>query len=653
MRPAAFVAAVLAWFGGCGDVLAQSSDTPVPACRLEAPNAAILGLTANEALRRIKMRHPIAADRITVNPLRRSPRELPLYVVSDARTGDVDRRGCIVNLGGRRGDALDPISVRGICVASEGRIFCSAGAISAVLGTGREGAPFLLFLLAHELTHIALDHPGAMMNGQSFAVDFRDPRAKRLSDLTAACLRDEEQIARETAADEGAFEAVSSAFAEPPFASGTDPALSLIDNAELVYQSYRRLLVWAADYYGATSALVEPGRHSACEVLGDGSGRIEMPELGGSHPHSWRRLGSFVMWTARQAVRLGRPPGGSSDFFVWQRNAMTGGLLACAKDVAVARFCKDVKALAAGKLDCTTARRGSAVIETDDDDLAGCGIKFEGSNVIPIARVAPMVPAKVLENPAALFLRFGLASTYHATREKAQSAGLRGAEEIARFLRALTADLSAQGGYLITHDSEPVSISHSPFSSAFSAGSRHSLIAAVPSSFNIDKVNGYNDIKAHYRTEAAIVPWRQARYMGILHYHSDPTDTKRDSKRVLTVNLPLDFFYDIGKARSGIPGQIGPEFARLFCYARERLRTRWPGEWTFEQAGRSTWAFYLSAERGNWYFPQAWGALTSSTCPAVRSPDRKLRALLARAYDYGQNSDEIPSATFDAVFGTP
>src|SRR5262249_1228770 len=162
-------------------------------------------------------------------------------------TGDVDVHGCITNLGSKGGGPLDSVSVRGICVSSEGRIFCSAGAISAILGIGREGAPFLLFLLAHELTHIALKHPGAMMNGQSFAVDLDEPREKRLSDLTAACIRDEEQIARETAADEGAFEVISSAFTEPPFASsGADPALSLIQNSEQVYQSYHRLLTWAA-----------------------------------------------------------------------------------------------------------------------------------------------------------------------------------------------------------------------------------------------------------------------------------------------------------------------------------------------------------------------------------------------------------------------
>ena len=167
---------------------------------------------------------PTTSPCATMPTRRRSPRELPLCVISDARAGDVDRRGCIVNLGGRRGDALDPISVRGICVASEGRIFCSAGAISAVLGTGREGAPFLLFLLrAHPYRAPA---PGrhdewpelcrrlSRSARQAPERPHRGLAARRRAD----CARDR----RRRGSIRGRFLRVCRA----PFASGSDPALS-------------------------------------------------------------------------------------------------------------------------------------------------------------------------------------------------------------------------------------------------------------------------------------------------------------------------------------------------------------------------------------------------------------------------------------------
>src|SRR5262249_44282270 len=162
--------------------------------------------------------------------------------------------------------------------------------------------------------------------------------------------------------------------------------------------------------------------------------------------------------------------------------------------------------------------------------------------------------------------KFHLLSLDHATKETAQSVGAQAAADIGTFLRGLAAELSARGGFLIRHESQPVLISQNPFSSAFGASSGHRLFAVVPESFDINKVNGYKAIKALGGTMATIVPWSKARYTGILHYNSDPTDSKRDSKRLLTTNLPIDFFYDIAKAKSGNPEQIGPEFARLICY---------------------------------------------------------------------------------------
>ena len=65
------------------------------------------------------------------------------------------------------------------------------------------------------------------------------------------------------------------------------------------------------------------------------------------------------------------------------------------------------------------------------------------------------------------------------------------------------------------------------------------------------------------------------------------------------------------------------------------------------------WAVGDAGELENWFFPQAWGAVATSECSAAPSPDRRLRALLARAYDYGNRSNEIPKSTFDEIFGTP
>jgi hypothetical protein len=94
-------------------------------------------------------------------------------------------------------------------------------------------------------------------------------------------------------------------------------------------------------------------------MLVNGTGRIEMPELGGDHPHSWRRLGALVMRTAKQAIALGRIPSSAGSVSEWQMNAMSDGAMACRKDVAVARFGKDIRRLAANEFDCSTAPPGS------------------------------------------------------------------------------------------------------------------------------------------------------------------------------------------------------------------------------------------------------------------------------------------------------
>lgn len=660
-RRAALLLAVLASCSRhCSNGPKPLLDGALPACRVARDHQAIIEQTAREAFRRVAARQPLDFTRLDVNPARVDAKVLPLFVVSDASTGDVDDQQCI-KAGARHspGAPLDPVSVRGVCRAHEGAVQCSAGALEAILSDGRENAsPFLFFLFAHELTHIALHHPGAA-TGTAFSLDLAADRGRKLSDLSAACLVDQDQVAREQAADDGALAAITTAFGEPPFAApGTSPVLSLLDNTERVYQSFHRLMDWSQEFYGKGSAFAAPEEYSACEVLKADSGTIEFPQLGGDHPHSWRRVGSLMSWAARAVSGLDvttMPPDVRARVSGLNMNAMVDSTYGFARDALVNRFCKDVRLLATQKLDCSSRGPAPALPVVDREDLDAVGLP-------------PSAPPETFEIPPPtrrthrdvtgaavdLFLEIVPRRSLPNDKARADAEARDLARDIGAYLDQVDEELTRTGGFFVYTHLPPVSASYNAIIGSYLVDTHCVVAARVPASFDVSRVHASAALTAANAVSSSKRPPADATYEAVLQFYADPNDAKHDSKRLLTKAAGLDAYFDLARARAGHENEIAPGFAHLLCYARERLRAHYGAPFTLEKNGDVEQAFYLvviGTDAHNLYFPSGWAPIATSGCARASPPDRPAAGRFLRLYDYGHDSEEVPSEEFRAIFG--
>ncbi len=138
------------------------------------------------------------ANRVLINPATadaRSGADLVIEIVQDA-TATQAPKGCLVpGAQGRPGESKDPVSVSGLCVSQPGapgrapRIRCSAGALARILGhstTERWDIP-LVYVLAHELSHVAHGHARGAFLPAPATVSLMRPLADRISGVGNLC----------------------------------------------------------------------------------------------------------------------------------------------------------------------------------------------------------------------------------------------------------------------------------------------------------------------------------------------------------------------------------------------------------------------------------------------------------------------------------
>lgn len=237
----------------CASLLMAASTTYAqvpPACRLDAQGAAAAGKTIRLALNAYaELGTPLLIDDVQVNPSspQLPPRTLGVYVLSDASASAVGKDGCLGNKPALvEGEELDPVSVRGGCVAVSDKleVRCSS---SAVQFFGKQGDrpglanPALLYLLSHELWHIKQRRPGEYA-GRVELINLKQPHDVKLQALRASC---EPGLTKaEEDADRNAVRVLAQLLPNPPYREPTFSAQGSVlwgaDQLNLAANTWRK-----------------------------------------------------------------------------------------------------------------------------------------------------------------------------------------------------------------------------------------------------------------------------------------------------------------------------------------------------------------------------------------------------------------------------
>ncbi|RUP31581.1 MAG: hypothetical protein EKK45_06890 [Curvibacter sp.] len=305
-RHATELGLVAALFAGApSDVLAQPE---VPACRLATADAKQVERTLGLALKGFQeLGQPLPFDSVAVNPTSAptTPRTLVAYVVSDATTSAVDGNGCVVKQPAVvRDEELDERSVRGGCVAAVtgGVIRCSADAVAIFGGTPDAASklnPALLYVLSHELGHIAQGRPGEYA-GRLQTINLAASRSEKLQVLQDACEPGLTKV--EEDADAQAVRLLSIQLPKPPFREPTfsqrGSVLWGIDQLNLSANTWTSRAL-AREYssqptphkafvpteFPTPDAKVKANaKRFVCEVLTRKTGTVSFPGRSGTHP---------------------------------------------------------------------------------------------------------------------------------------------------------------------------------------------------------------------------------------------------------------------------------------------------------------------------------------------------------------------------------
>lgn len=305
---------------------ASAFGAEIPRCRLVIPAGPfeeMLERTGNAALLAMHRVDPrFLAGKVVVSKSDPEAR-LTISLVADARTTEVDAyTGCVGHSGkdDKRQAARDPISIRGVCNAGgtpdHPELRCSFGALQALVGRDVSSdmtSGTLLFLFAHELSHLSLGHGGDFA-GAPIAIDraasLQDKRVK-LKDACGSWSRDQEA---EQAADDRALVVIRGSVAEDGF---WNPALgrrvgvlgaanAAESQAEHLADWERSWVVTAGERPMLLAALSDPMattgtryvtwavERTICDVLEPGSGTLVLPSLYGDHPQDSRRLAKLI-----------------------------------------------------------------------------------------------------------------------------------------------------------------------------------------------------------------------------------------------------------------------------------------------------------------------------------------------------------------------
>ncbi|KAF1720185.1 hypothetical protein [Pseudoxanthomonas wuyuanensis] len=196
---------------------------PVPSCRLDQPGAQVAASITRLAIQGYaRLGHPLPFQQVIANPDHQTstPQALRIYVIKDGSVDAVGADGCLTGtMALTVGEELDPISVRGGCIAAAGRmeIRCSSQAVQMF---GKQGTrpglanPALLYVLAHELGHLLQRRPGEYA-GRVEPIELAQSQPAKLDILRESC--EPGLTGAEEEADRLAVQVLAALVPEPPY----------------------------------------------------------------------------------------------------------------------------------------------------------------------------------------------------------------------------------------------------------------------------------------------------------------------------------------------------------------------------------------------------------------------------------------------------
>ena len=282
--------------------------TVAPTCRLDATGAQQVETTLRLALQGFKeIGQTLPYDTVVVNPASQllDPRTLAAYIVRDATVSAVSPSGCVAKVPATlKGEELDAHSVKGGCVAaaSGSRIRCSADAVR-VFGRPADGTskqnPALLYVLSHELAHIAQGRPGEYA-GRLQSIDLSSSREEKLRGLKEACEPGLTQA--EEDADKQALQILERVLPRAPFReplfSSRGSVLWGVDQLNLAAHSWSALALERefvgrprphqsfepTEFPTPAPKIQANSKRFVCEVLTKKKGVVAFPGRSSTHP---------------------------------------------------------------------------------------------------------------------------------------------------------------------------------------------------------------------------------------------------------------------------------------------------------------------------------------------------------------------------------
>ncbi|ARN80946.1 hypothetical protein [Methylocystis bryophila] len=239
-----------------------------------------------------------------------------------------------------------------------------------------------------------------------------------------------------------------------------------------------------------------------------------------------------------------------------------------------------------------------------------------------------------------------------ATQAEAKHASDSLDQAMTRFRSALAEKVAAVGGVWLLDQKQQVHASYNPFARAYLLTGGTIALLRLPSPIDMAGLPGWTEIKGAGAAVFEYRPWVDARFEAVLHFFSDPADTRKDSKRLLTKALTLDEIFDVSKAEAGKRNSAATLFVQLLQYSGARIRAHYRLPFSLKTNDEPA-PFYLVV-RGkevseNFYLPREWMPLADQA-PPPGPKSSTLHDLLSRLYDYGDHSRELTAEEFDAVF---
>ena len=228
------------------------------------------------------------------------------------------------------------------------------------------------------------------------------------------------------------------------------------------------------------------------------------------------------------------------------------------------------------------------------------------------------------------------------------------AQAYTEFSDSLQEATISRNGYWIFERMINPTAEYNSFSGAYLMDGSQLAILYVESAFDVSSLLGWSTIKQSAGGGFEFISWDKVGYEVVLHYFSDPQDTRGDSKRLLTNKLKLEQIFDLNAAKRGERNVMSNTFEDILRFSRNRLKEQYHAEFTLDNITDQTDPFYLVVRHRevseNFYLPPDWMPF------AEGPPDAELDAAavvpyLSRLYDYGAGSRQLSNEEFMQIFG--